>query len=86
MQPLSTQPSRSEARVLPSQTSNIINIEMRPFDPATFEREGESYVDETTGEVKVRLKDANTIRWRIVTDEHGAVQPRFSQTLCLSEA
>ena len=55
-----------------AQTSNIMNIEMRPFNPASFEREGESYVDEVTGEVKVRLRDSNTIRWRIATDENGA--------------
>lgn len=44
---------------------------MRPFDPATFEREGESYIDEASGEVKVRLKDANTIRWRAKDNPDG---------------
>ncbi len=49
-----------------------MNLEVRPFDPATFDKEEETYEDEVTGEVKVRLRDESTIRWRIVSDGEGA--------------
>jgi hypothetical protein len=55
-----------------AQTSNIMNLEVRPFDPATFDKEEQTYEDEVTGEVKVRLRDESTIRWRIVPDGEGA--------------
>ena len=54
------------------QTSNIMHLEPRPFDPATFDKEEETYEDDVTGEVKVRLRDESTIRWRIVPDGEGA--------------
>ena len=53
------------------QTSNIMHLEPRPFDPATFDKEEETYEDDVTGEVKVRLRDESTIRWRIVPDGEG---------------
>ena len=59
--------------LLTPQTSNIMHLEARPFDPVTFEKEEEAYEDEVTGEVKVRLRDESTIRWRIVPDGEGAM-------------
>jgi len=43
--------------------SNILAIEPRPFDPATYELEQAEYIDER-GHKRVRLRDANAIRWR----------------------
>lgn len=43
---------------------NILRIDPRPFDPATFEEGVEEYVDERTGQVRVRPRDINVIRWR----------------------
>ncbi len=57
------------------QTSNIMHLEARPFDPVTFEKEEEAIEDEVTGEVKVRLRDESTIRWRIVPDGQGTLTP-----------
>ena len=64
--PLTQRPPRA-------QTSNIMHLEARPFDPVTFEKEEEAYEDEVTGEVKVRLRDESTIRWRIVPDGEGTI-------------
>lgn len=43
--------------------SNILSIEPRPFDPSTHLLESIEYTDER-GHKRIRLRDANTIRWR----------------------
>ena len=52
--------------------SNIINIEAKPFDPATYkEAEEEEYVD-NDGTKRVRMRDQNVIRWRRTVNEDGS--------------
>ncbi len=53
--------------------SNIINIDMKPFDPATYKEaeEEEEYVDDQ-GTRRVRVRDQNVIRWRRTTKEDGS--------------
>ena len=45
--------------------SNILNIETRPFDPATYEPAEEEAVVDESGKRRVRLRDQNVIRWRV---------------------
>ncbi|EIE23076.1 Leo1-like protein [Coccomyxa subellipsoidea C-169] len=53
--------------------SNIINIDMKPFDPATYKEaeEEEEYVDDQ-GTRRVRVRDQNVIRWRRTVKEDGS--------------
>ncbi len=59
-----------------------MHLEARPFDPVTFEKEEEAIEDEVTGEVKVRLRDESTIRWRIVPDGQGTTCWYMLHTVC----
>lgn len=50
--------------------SNIVGIEAKPFDPATFEAAEAEYTDER-GQKRIRVKDQTTIRWRTILDKTG---------------
>jgi hypothetical protein len=43
---------------------NILRIEPRPYDPNSFEEGYEELLDERTGNIKIRPRDINVIRWR----------------------
>ena len=45
--------------------SNILNVETRPFDAATYEPAEEETVIDESGKRRVRLRDQNVIRWRV---------------------
>eukprot|EP00884_Botryococcus_braunii_P003478 jgi/Botrbrau1/13130/Bobra.0187s0085.1 len=68
--PLLEYPDSSELRLV--KLSNILGIDTRPFDPASFEKQEEIYTDEG-GNRRLRLMDQNTIRWRYVTQPDGTV-------------
>lgn len=51
--------------------SNLLNIETKPFDPATFEPAAEIVYTNHQGKPKVILPDYNCIRFRNVTKPDG---------------
>eukprot|EP00958_Prasinococcus_capsulatus_P001369 scaffold115_cov304-Prasinococcus_capsulatus_cf.AAC.63 len=63
-------PAHSMESVRLAKLSNIVGIEKEEFNPETFKAEEEAYLDEA-GQVKVRLRDQNVIRWRKVDDGSG---------------
>lgn len=51
-------------------TSNVLNIEVREFDPDTYVPEATEEVD-NWGRQRVNLRHLNTVRWRTELDESG---------------
>ncbi len=48
-----------------------MNIETRPFDPATFKPGEEEVYQDEQGNQRVKLRDHNVIRWRRKVKEDG---------------
>ena len=51
--------------------SNILNIETRPFDPATHQAQEADVVTDGSGKQRVRLREQNVIRWRVSQGADG---------------
>ena len=63
-----TKPTMEDVKL--TKLSNIVGVEKQEFSRETFKAEEEAYHDET-GQIKVRLRDQNVIRWRKVNDGAG---------------
>lgn len=66
--PLLNIPPKEKLHLL--KLTNIIGIQTKPFDPETFQKEEEVYIDER-GHERVRIRDSNVIRWRWATGPKG---------------
>ena len=63
-------PNMASLRV--AKLSNILAIETEPYDPETFQPTQVEYIDDR-GQKRVRLSDANAIRWRWVAGPDGGL-------------
>ena len=61
--PLTDLPGSEHIRL--AKLSNVLGIETKPFEPATFERTADVEVwTDDRGFTRVRMRNQNTIRWR----------------------
>lgn len=60
--------------------TNIVGLEKKPWDPATFEGGLEHYRDDR-GATRARLKDSNIIRWRMARGADGRLVPESNARL-----
>lgn len=60
--PLADLPDR-DAKLCHWKTSNLVDVELAPFDPNTFDEEPQVYVDEN-GRERVKIRGHNVVRWR----------------------
>lgn len=70
--PLIPRPPRDKVFLL--KLTNILGIDPKPFDPATYEAKDMVYVDER-GQKRVRMRNTNVIRWRHRTNPDGSRAP-----------
>eukprot|EP00963_Diacronema_lutheri_P006790 scaffold598_cov318-Pavlova_lutheri.AAC.28 len=67
--PLVDLPGR-DAQACHLKTSNLVDVELTPFDPDTFEEEPQVFVDEN-GRERVKMRGHNVVRWRKRVQEDG---------------
>lgn len=64
--------------------SNIMDIDVKPFDPKTYEAEEAFVTDEATGKKqRIRLEE-NVARWRSVHNRDGTTSVSAHVSMCHS--